>query len=164
MRISRNNRLKNQIYKDDQIQYKIIMFGQSVSSVAQSTALQASLSITNSRSSLKLTSIESVMPSSHLILCCPLFLLSPVSRSIRVMFGMFKEMKSLWKRNKRIFKTKLADWKKNWMKLLEMKKCFMQKIMRINGGRSEMQGEMVSKETDKHWSHITIIVISNFWG
>ena len=35
------------------------------------TAHQASLSITNSRSSLKLTSIESVMPSSHLILCCP---------------------------------------------------------------------------------------------
>jgi len=40
-------------------------------------AHQASLSITNSRSSLKLTSIESVMPSSHLILCCPLLLLPP---------------------------------------------------------------------------------------
>ena len=38
-------------------------------------ARQASLSITNSRSSLKLTSIESVMPSSHLILCCHLLLL-----------------------------------------------------------------------------------------
>ena len=37
-------------------------------------ARQASLSITNSRSSLKLTSIESVMPSSHLILCRPLLL------------------------------------------------------------------------------------------
>ena len=36
------------------------------------TARQASLSITNSWSSLRLTSIESVMPSSHLILCCPL--------------------------------------------------------------------------------------------
>ena len=36
-------------------------------------ARQASLSITNSRTSLKLTSIESVMPSSHLILCCPFF-------------------------------------------------------------------------------------------
>ena len=34
-------------------------------------ARQASLSITNSRSSLRLTSIKSVMPSSHLILCCP---------------------------------------------------------------------------------------------
>ena len=47
-------------------------------------ARQASLSITNSRSSLKLTSIESVMPSSHLILCRPLFLLPPIPPNIRV--------------------------------------------------------------------------------
>ena len=47
-------------------------------------ACQASLSITNSRSSLKFTSIESVMPSSHLILCCPLLLLHPIPPSIRV--------------------------------------------------------------------------------
>ena len=46
-------------------------------------ARQASLSITNSRSSLKLTSIESVMPSSHLIFCCPL-LLPPIPPSIRI--------------------------------------------------------------------------------
>ena len=47
-------------------------------------ARQASLSITNSRSSLKLTSIELVMPSSHLILCRPLLLLPPIPPSIRV--------------------------------------------------------------------------------
>ena len=47
-------------------------------------ACQASLSITNSRSSLKLTSIESVMPSSRLILCCPLLLLPSIPSSIRV--------------------------------------------------------------------------------
>ena len=47
-------------------------------------AQQASLSITNSRSLLKLMSIESVMPSSHLILCRPLLLLPPVPPSIRV--------------------------------------------------------------------------------
>ena len=41
-------------------------------------ALQASLSITNSRSSFKLKSIKSVMPSSHLILCRPLLLLPPI--------------------------------------------------------------------------------------
>ena len=46
---------------------------------------QASLSITNSRSSLRLTSIESVMLSSHLILCRPLLLLSPIPPSIRVL-------------------------------------------------------------------------------
>ena len=62
------------------------------SSVAQScptlcnpmiAAHQASLSITNSRSSLRLTSIESVMPSNHLILCRPLLLLPLIPPSIR---------------------------------------------------------------------------------
>ena len=47
-------------------------------------ARQASLSITNSWSSPSLMSIESVMPSSHLILCCPLLLLPPIPPSIRV--------------------------------------------------------------------------------
>ena len=47
-------------------------------------ARQASLSNTNSRSSLRLTSIESVMPSSHLILCHPLLLLPLIPPSIRV--------------------------------------------------------------------------------
>ena len=45
---------------------------------------QASLSITNSRSSLRLTSIESVMPSSHLILCRPFLLPPSIFPSIRV--------------------------------------------------------------------------------
>ena len=47
-------------------------------------ARQASLSITNSRSSLRLISIESVMPSSHLILWRPLLILPPIPPSIRV--------------------------------------------------------------------------------
>ena len=47
-------------------------------------ARQASLSITNSGSSLRLKSIESVMPSSHLILCRPLLLLPPIPPSFRV--------------------------------------------------------------------------------
>ena len=47
-------------------------------------ARQASLSITNSRSLLKLMPIESVIPSSHLILCGPLLLLPPIPPSIRV--------------------------------------------------------------------------------
>ena len=47
-------------------------------------AHQASLSITNSRSSLRLISIELVMPSSDLILCRPLLLLPPIPPSIRV--------------------------------------------------------------------------------
>ena len=47
-------------------------------------AHQASLSITNSQSLLKLMSVESVMPSNHLILCCPLLLLPSIFPSIRV--------------------------------------------------------------------------------
>ena len=48
---------------------------------------QASLSSTVSWSLLKLTSIESVMPSNHLILCCPLLLLPSIFPSIRVFFN-----------------------------------------------------------------------------
>ena len=49
-----------------------------LSATPRTAARQASLSITNSRSSLKLMSVESVMPSSHLILCRPLPLLPPI--------------------------------------------------------------------------------------
>jgi len=51
------------------------------------TARQALQSITNSRSSLRLMSIKSVMPSSHLILCRPFLLLPPIPPSIRVFFN-----------------------------------------------------------------------------
>ena len=47
-------------------------------------ACQASLSLTNSQSLLRLISIKLVMPSNHLILCCPLLLLSSIFPSIRV--------------------------------------------------------------------------------
>ena len=61
-------------------------------------ARQASLSITNSRSSLRLTSIEPVMPSSHLILCCPLLLLPPIPPSIRV-FSNESALRMRWPKN-----------------------------------------------------------------
>ena len=57
---------------------------QSLSCVRLLATRQASLCITISRSSLRFTSIESVMPSSHLILCRALLLLPPVPPSIRV--------------------------------------------------------------------------------
>ena len=47
-------------------------------------AHQASLPITNSQSLLKLMSIESVMPSNHLVFCCPLLLLPSIFPSVRV--------------------------------------------------------------------------------
>ena len=54
------------------------------SATPRTTAQEASLSITNSQSLLKLMSIESVMLSKHLIFCCPLFLLPSIFPSIRV--------------------------------------------------------------------------------
>ena len=58
-------------------------------------ARQASLSITNPRSSLRLTSIELMMPSSHLILCRPLFFLPPIPPSIRV-FSNESTLRTRW--------------------------------------------------------------------
>ena len=64
-----------------------VQFSRSVvsnSATPWTAACQASLSITNSRSLLKLMSIESVMPSNHRILCCPLLFLPLIFPSIRV--------------------------------------------------------------------------------
>ena len=60
-------------------------------------ATQAFLSITNSRSSLRLTSIELVMPSSHLILSHPLLLLPPIPPSIKV-FSNESTLRMMWPR------------------------------------------------------------------
>ena len=68
-------------------QFSSVQFSRSVMSDTATpwiAARQASLFVTNSRSSPKLMSIESVMPSSHLILCRPLLLLPPIPPSIRV--------------------------------------------------------------------------------
>ena len=54
------------------------------SAIPWTAACQASLSITNSQSLLKLMPIETVMPSNHLILCCPLLLLPSIFPSMRV--------------------------------------------------------------------------------
>jgi len=66
--------------RSDQISRSVV----SDSATPWIAARQASLSITNSQSSPRLTSIESVMPSSHLILRRPLLLLPPIPPSIRV--------------------------------------------------------------------------------
>ena len=83
--------LKWSVFLGDAQNFNLLQFSsvQSLSHVhlfatPWTAACQASLSITNSRSSLKLLSIESVMPSSHLILCRPLLLLPPIPHSIRV--------------------------------------------------------------------------------
>ena len=69
------------------MQFSLVQFSCSVladSGMPWTTSCLAALSITNLRSLLKLMSIESVMPSNHLTLCCPLLLLPPIPPSIRV--------------------------------------------------------------------------------
>ena len=73
--------------------------GMSNSAIPWTATFQASMSITNTRSLLKLKSIESVMPSNYLILCCPLLLLPSTFPSIRV----FSNESVL-----------LIRWPKNW--------------------------------------------------
>ena len=80
-------------------------------------ARQASLSITNSQSSFRLTFIESLMPSSHLILCRPLLLLPPIPPSIRVLLAFCKTHHSLLAlTNTRLsyFRRMLRDYFKQW--------------------------------------------------
>ena len=73
--------------------------GMSDSAIPWTATFQASMSITNSQSLLKLKSIESVMPSNYLILCCPLLLLPSTFPSVRV----FSNESVL-----------LIRWPKNW--------------------------------------------------
>ena len=74
-------------------------------------ACQASLSITNSWSLLRLTSIDSVMPSSRLILCRPLLLLPPIPPSIRVFSILFLSSISLhWSLRKAFFSLLAILW------------------------------------------------------
>ena len=69
--------------KDDELSVQFSCSVMSSSAIPWTTACQASLSITNFQSLLKLMSSESVMPSNHLILCCPLPLLPTIFPSIK---------------------------------------------------------------------------------
>ena len=106
-------------------------------------ARQASLSITNSRSSLKLMSIESVMPSSHLILCHPLLLLPSIPPSIRI-FSNESTLRMRWPKywsfSFSIIPSKeypgLISFRMDWLDLLAVQgtlKSLLQHHMYING-------------------------------
>ena len=88
-------------------------------------AHQASLSITNSQSSLKLMSIESVLPSSHLILCHALLLLAPIPPNIRVFSSestLHKRWPKYWSFSFSIIASKehpgLISFRMDWLDIL----------------------------------------------
>ena len=78
------------------------------------TAHQASLSIINSWSSLRLMSIESEMPSSHLILCRPLLLLPPIPPSIRV-FSNESTLRMRWQKY-----WSFTHWLSIWLRIFQL--------------------------------------------
>ena len=87
------------------------------------------LSITNSRSSLKLESIESMMPSSHLILCRSLLLLPPIPPSIRVFSNestLHMRLPKYWSFSFSISPSKeipgLISFRMDWLDLLQSKR------------------------------------------
>ena len=101
-------------------------------------ACQASLSITNYRSSLRLTSIEPVMPSSHLILCRPLLLLPSIPPSIRAFSNestLRMRWPEYWSFSFSIIPSKeipgLISFRMDWLDLLAVQgtlKCLLQHL------------------------------------
>ena len=90
-------------------------------------ARQASLSITNFQVSLRLKSIKSVMPSSHLILCRPLLLLPPIGPSIRVFSNestLHMRWPKYWSFSFSMIHSKEIPWlisfRMDWLDLLEV--------------------------------------------
>ena len=90
-------------------------------------ACQVSLSITNSQSSLRFTSFESVIPSSHLIFCCPLLILPPILPSIRVFSNestLHMRWPKYWSFSFSIIPSKehpgLISFRMDWLDLLEV--------------------------------------------
>ena len=102
-------------------------------------AHQASLSITNSRSSLRLTSIESVMPSSHLMLCCPLLLLPPIPPSIKVFSNestLRMRQPKYWSFSSSIIPSKeiprLISFRMDWLDLLVVQGTLKSLLQHLN--------------------------------
>ena len=119
-------------------------------------ACQASLSITNSRSSLKLTSLESVMPSRHLILCCPLFLLPPIPPSVRV-FSNESTLRIRWPKywsfSFSIIPSKehagLISFRMDWLDLLAVQ-ATLKSLLQHHSSKASISGAQLSSESNSH--------------
>ena len=116
---------------------------------------QASLSITNSRSSLRLRSIESVMPSSHLILCHPVLLLPPIPPSIRV-FSNESTLRMRWPKywsfSFSIIPSKehprLISFRMDWLDLLAVQGTL--KSLLQHNSKTSFFGAQLSSQSNSH--------------
>ena len=120
------------------------------------TACQASLSITNSRSSLRLTSIESVMPSNHLILCRPLLLLPLIPPSIRV-FSNESTLHMRWSKTgvsalASVLPVNTQDWSPSeWTSWISMQsKGFTRVFSNTTGQKHQFFGAQLYSQSNSH--------------
>ena len=119
-------------------------------------ARQASLSITNSRSLLKLMSIESVMPSNHLILCHPLLFLSPIPPSIRV-FSNESTLRMRWSKywsfTFSIIPSKehtgLISFRIDWLDLLAVHGT-LKSLLQHHSSKTSVLRAQLSSQSDSH--------------
>ena len=120
------------------------------------TAHRASLSITNSQSSLKLMSTESVMPSSHLILCHPLLLLPPIPPSIRV-FSNESTLRMRWPKywsfSFSIVPSKeipgLISFRMDWLDLLAVQGT-LKNLLQHHSSKHQFFGTQLSSQSNSH--------------
>ena len=119
-------------------------------------AHQASLSITNSRSSLRFTSIKSEMPSSHLILCCTLLLLTPISPSIWVFSNestLHMTWPKYWSFSFRIIPSKeipgLISFRMDWLDLLAVQGT-LKSLLQHHSSKVSILGAQLSSQSNSH--------------
>ena len=120
------------------------------------TARQASLSITNSRSSFKLMSIKSVMPSSHLILCRPFLLLPPIPPSIRL-FSNESTLRMRWPKywsfSFSIIPSKeipgLISFRMDWLDLLAVQRT-VKSLLQHHSSKLQFFGIQLSSQSNSH--------------
>ena len=145
--------------------YSLFLFSVQFSSVAQScltlcNPMNCSTpglpSITNSRSSLRLTSIELVMPSSHFILCCPLFLLSPIPPSIRVFSNestLCIRWPKYWGFSYSIIPSKeypgLISFRMDWLDLLAVQGT-LKSLFQHHSSKHQFFGTKLSSQSNSH--------------
>ena len=117
---------------------------------------QASLSITNSQNLLRLTSIESVMPSSHLILCRPLLLLPPIPPSIRVFSNestLHMRWLKYWSFSFSIIPSKeipgLISFRMDWLDLLAVQGT-CKSLLQHHSSKSSIFGAQLSSQSNSH--------------
>ena len=119
-------------------------------------ACQTSLSITNFQSLLKLMSIESVMPSNHLILCCPLLFLPSIFLSIRVFskeLGIHNRWLKYWSFSFSISLSNeysgLISFRMDWLDLLAVKRL-SRVFSNTTVQKHQFFGAQISFESNSH--------------